>query len=464
MRALPTLAAAVMLVLPGPAAAGLRKGPYVQQVTSTSAVVMFELATPAPAAVRVRAGREATGAGAEWVIRAPPATLHEVPVTGLSPSRRYAFTVEAGGARERGEIVTAPLAHEAFSFIVWGDTRSGDEIHRELCARLALETPDFIIHTGDLVPAGADLASWQTFFDIERELMRAVPVYPVMGNHDYQGVARRDENFRRYFSLPPDSPNPERYYAFSWGNSRLIVLDTTEPSFSLAEQTLWLEEQLAAAAASAEVSHIFVTMHHPLYSTATHGPLAGARLAWAPLLERYRVDLVFAGHDHVYERLTHGGLRYITTGGGGAPLYFQRREPAAEDGAASLVFDRSYHYARVHVAGDFVEVAVVALDGRLIDGFTLGARPTGACRTAGDCHGLVHASCEGAWRCAGQVCSWPCEGAGVAAVTETTPAPAPAPPLVAAPGGAWATSGRALWLGLLGLCLAGAAFVLRRHR
>jgi 3',5'-cyclic AMP phosphodiesterase CpdA len=458
----PVCTAAVVLTAAAPALAGVfRKAPYVQNVTRTTAVVVFELWAPAPAVVHLReAHGSASAPAAEWVVRAPAAPLQEVRVTGLQPSRRYGWTVEVGGARETGEIATAPLPHEAFSFIAWGDTRSGDDAHRALCERLALETPDLILHTGDFVSGGGDNVGWQTFFDIEHELMRRIPVYPAIGNHDREGLLRRTEHFRRYFALPDDSPNPERYYAFTWGNSRFITLDSTEPSFALAEQTLWLEEQLKAAVGDPEIRHVFVQMHHPLYSTSTHGAHEGARVAWAPLFERYRVDLVFAGHDHVYEHLARGGVRYITTGGGGAPLYFRRRQPPAEDAAASVLFENSHHYVRVHVAGDAVEVAAVRVDGEVIDSFAFGTRPAGVCRADRDCDGLTHPACPGAWRCLGQACDFRCNAA--VPVRPAAAAPAPAEPAAFAASGA--DRRRALWLGVLALCCVGGALLLRRKR
>jgi predicted phosphodiesterase len=454
---------ALAVTVPCPAAARVfRKGPYVQNVTRVSAVVAFDLWEAAPAVVRVREVAEVRTGGTEWVVRSPGMSLHEVRLTGLKPSRRYAFRVEVSGAYDEGEIATAPLPHEAFSFVVWGDTRIGDEVHRTLVDRVALEAPDFVIHTGDLVSAGGDAAGWQAFFDIERDLTRRVPVFPAIGNHDREGLLRRTESFRRHFSLPDDSPNPERYYSFVWGNSRFVVLDSTEPSFSLAEQTLWLEEQLRAAAADPDVRHIFAVMHHPLYSTSTHGPHEGARVAWAPLFERYRVDLVFAGHDHVYERLAHGGVRYITTGGGGAPLYFQRRQPPTEDAAASVLFDASHHYVRVHIAGDFVELATVRLDGELIDTFTFGARPAGVCRTDSDCDGLTHPGCPGAWRCMGQACDFRC---GEATVVVARPPEVAAVALIAQRRVALeANRRRAFWFAVLAVCLVAGALLLRRRR
>jgi 3',5'-cyclic AMP phosphodiesterase CpdA len=44
--------------------------------------------------------------------------------------------------------------------------------------------PDFVLHTGDLVAHGHSADEWETFFEIERELMAHVPLFPTLGNHE----------------------------------------------------------------------------------------------------------------------------------------------------------------------------------------------------------------------------------------------------------------------------------------
>ena len=60
-------------------------------------------------------------------------------------------------------------------------------------------------------------------------------------------------------------------------------------------------------------------MHHPLYSSAKrHGSDLRIRNLLEPLFTRYHVQVVFAGHDHVYERTKpQQGIQYFITGAGG---------------------------------------------------------------------------------------------------------------------------------------------------
>src|SRR5262249_50640384 len=81
-------------------------------------------------------------------------------------------------------------------FAVVGDLQrtSGVELWREsnaperrlVVSRLAEERPDFVAVLGDLVFHGSSPIDWAEFDDLTEPLRSAaVPVLPVLGNHDY---------------------------------------------------------------------------------------------------------------------------------------------------------------------------------------------------------------------------------------------------------------------------------------
>ena len=64
------------------------------------------------------------------------------------------------------------------------------------------------------------------------------------------------------------------------------------------------------------------------------------------LCEKYKVDIVFSGHEHMFRELTHGGVRYVTSGGGGMLTHIPS-------------YDGGYlHYVVVRVYGDYVDYEV----------------------------------------------------------------------------------------------------------
>lgn len=99
------------------------------------------------------------------------------------------------------------------------------------------------------------------------------------------------------------------------------------------DQLIWLENDLAS---HQNYTWKFVMFHRPLFSAGHHGSWIEGREAWCPIFDEYRVDIVFAGHDHNYERSKpinytasktspqasySTGTMYIVSGGWGAPLY-----------------------------------------------------------------------------------------------------------------------------------------------
>jgi hypothetical protein len=83
------------------------------------------------------------------------------------------------------------------------------------------------------------------------------------------------------------------------------------------------------------------------------------------------VDLVLSGHDHIYDRGTFQSLKYIVTGGGGAPLYpVQRNDPTARK------VEAAYHFIEVTATREAVRLVVLRADGSVLERCGFGrARP-----------------------------------------------------------------------------------------
>jgi len=167
--------------------------------------------------------------------------------------------------------------------------------------------------------------------------------------------------------VPENGGDTERYYAFTYATTRILVLDSNAYSFALTDQTSWIERELIAARQDPTVRHIFVVMHHPPFSISLHGGNTELRERWTPLFEKYQVSAVFSGHDHVYERAEHNGIHYYVSGGGGAPLYPRRPKSNPIDVEAVKKFERVLHFLRVTVTGNRIEVTGVRADGTVIE-------------------------------------------------------------------------------------------------
>jgi hypothetical protein len=364
LRRRSALAVLCVLAMAGLAEAGpkMLKGPYLQDLAPTSITVMWQMDELVPAKLFV----EGPGGAREQEVTA--ARIVEARVEGLQPSSRYRYRVQVGDESWRGEFATAPAEGKdvPFSFIVVGDSRGGVQQHRRVVQRMSQEVPDFVLGTGDMVDEGHRQDQWQEFFEVENEMFRDNVYFPALGNHDRQGRGRTADSYRAFFSLP-DNGDGERYYAFTYGSSRFLILDSNAYSFALTDQTAWLERELIAARQDQRLRHIFVVMHHPPFSVSLHGGQSDLRERWTPLFEQYEVTAVFSGHDHVYTRAEHHDVHYFVTGGGGAPLYPRRPRSNPIDVAAVKKFERVLHYLRVTITGNRLEVTAIRADGTIIE-------------------------------------------------------------------------------------------------
>ncbi|HJL05770.1 MAG TPA: metallophosphoesterase [Polyangiaceae bacterium LLY-WYZ-15_(1-7)] len=290
--------------------------------------------------------------------------LHALRVTGLAPDTLYAGQVTAPGLEAAVTLHTAPEAatEEAgdLSFLVYGDDRTGHAVHRRLVARMREEEgARFVVHTGDYVEVGGRPGDWQTFFEIAGPLLRDVPIYPSLGNHEIYGPGGR-MRYQRYFVKPSLRV---AFQAWTHGPVKLIALDSNDEWTEDAEQLHWLEEQLAHARDEPGVRFVIVFAHQGPLSSGRHGDHPGmSSLGVAEILRQAEVDLVFSGHDHMYERGDFRGLKYVVTGGGGAPLYRVNRARPSQ-----LAFQPVHHYVRIDVEGKRLAMTVVRPSGDVLE-------------------------------------------------------------------------------------------------
>jgi tartrate-resistant acid phosphatase type 5 len=232
--------------------------------------------------------------------------------------------------------------------------------------------PDFVITTGDNnYPDGAAatidenigqyfhefIAPYRGSFGQGAEKNR---FFPSLGNHDWRAVGA--EPYLDYFELPHN----ERYYDVVVGPIHLFALDSDvnepdgiDPSSA---QAVWLESRLKASSARWKV----VYFHHPPYSSGKHG--GTPELRWP--FQSWGASIVYAGHDHDYERLSIDGLPYVVNGVGGKELYALG---APEPGSVTAFDD--VHGAVLVTADDTVLVSsFVTSAGRELDVLRLGAR------------------------------------------------------------------------------------------
>lgn len=340
MRAIVRGAAMLSVLLACPAASRAQsvRAPYLQSPTETSIVVAWRsaAATPgavcwgsAPTSLTMRAGSGASG------------TDHAVRIEGLRADTQYYYAAaqatcppaSAGDARDT--FRTAPARGSTGAFRMWivGDSGTGGSrqiaVRDTMLAATADRRPDLFLHMGDMAYSSGTTSEFDAnFFAIYADILRQTPCWPTMGNHEGASADSGTQSGPYYeaYVLPTDgsagglASGTEAYYAFDWANVHFVVLDSHDsPRGTTGAMLRWLEEDLAVADATWLVAYF----HHPPYTAGTHdsdteGQLIEMRENALPILEAHGVDLVLAGHSHIYERswLLRGAYDTPTTAGG----------------------------------------------------------------------------------------------------------------------------------------------------
>ena len=241
------------------------------------------------------------------------------------------------------------------NIVVYGDSRPNDERHVDIIDAILKVFPDVVFHTGDLVNEGHKPGLWTRFNIVTRELREVADFYPAAGNHERESVYYYDN-----FVLP----NNEKWYSVDVDGVYFFVLNTNLDVSPGSEQHAWLTAELAATVDTSKFT--VAIFHHPLICTGPHEPKDELRGSLMPLFETYGVDIVFSGHNHLYERSFLNGIYYVVTGGGGAPLYNVHNTSA---NPYSQVLAISFHFCLLNLNGTALAVEVFDVNMDLIDSF-----------------------------------------------------------------------------------------------
>lgn len=336
--------------------ATLSRLPYLQQVTSASADVLFSGDVTDPVAIEVTTpdGSEVGTFQAEPGADSSQRVVH---IDGLEPSTVYCYSL-SGMMTEPAGFRTAPEtgSDSLVRFVAFGDSGSGDSRQEAVFEQLDTVPFDLMVHTGDIAyEKGTSSALTHAFFDVYAPILHSIPAFPISGNHDYKTSSAQP--FREAFDLPknggPDAR--ERYYSFDWGDVHFIALDTELVG---AIQTNWLKQDLVKNSQPWTV----VYLHKPPYSSGYHGSTATVQNAFVPLFERYHVALVLAGHDHDYERTNPiNGVTYVVTGGGG------RGTRSVGHSSFTAYSEDVLHFVDVEVDADTMTIHAIDGVGREFD-------------------------------------------------------------------------------------------------
>jgi hypothetical protein len=183
-----------------------------------------------------------------------------------------------------------------------------------------------------------------------------------LGNHDEIDQTR----------YPLFGMEGQRYYTFSPAGSdvRFFALDSVMPDPG---QIAWLERELRRSTESWKVAYF----HHPIYSSgARHGSDEDLRALFEPVFLELGIDVVFAGHDHFYERIKpQKGIAHFVIGSGGklAAGDLEKNSPLTARG-----FDTDYAFLAGEVVADQMYFNGITRTGGIMDSGIIGRRTDSA--------------------------------------------------------------------------------------
>ncbi|MEV4173653.1 metallophosphoesterase family protein [Nonomuraea sp. NPDC049709] len=325
-------------------------------------------------------------------------TYHTVEFTGLQPNTRYTYRVGDGTNWSAWtDFTTAAAGFEPFSFIYYGDAQNYiDSAVPRVFRQAFADRPQAkaIVNAGDLIDSANSEEQWGQWFKAGGFIDGQVNNISIPGNHEYSGGL--STFWRPQFPYPDNGPGnaelKQTVYTLDYQGVRFIGLDTNYQSNAtlMAAQTAWLEGLLKDNPNKWTV----VTFHHPVYSTTGTRNNPNVRAQWAPLLEKYGVDLVLQGHDHSYGRgnqvaarksaTVHNGVPYVVSVSGGKMYALNGGENWTGNGAeVRSTSQNTQLYQLIDVAEDTITFEARYANGEHHDGFVIRKNDKGE-RTVND--------------------------------------------------------------------------------
>lgn len=297
--------------------------PYLQSPTADGITVMFQ--TRAIAHCWIEYGTDTLNLKKVQALQNGQAVCdieNKVRLSGLKPATSYYYRLcarEIGDyqaySKSFGDTVRTsffsfrlPETNEQdFTAIILNDMHGYGETEKALAEVSKQIRPDFVVFNGDCLPEPASREEAMENINRLARLFNAssLPVFFVRGNHEIRNAYSVGMN-----SLI-DYPDGKTYSAFSWGDTRFIILDCGEDKedthkvyaglndFSgfREEQTLFLQEELNSKPFKKAKRHILIN-HIPLWGN--YDKYTPCPEMWGPLLKKAQIDINLSAHTHRY--------------------------------------------------------------------------------------------------------------------------------------------------------------------
>lgn len=232
---------------------------------------------------------------------------NEVSVTGLTPNTEYFYRLGDGMNFSSVYSFNTRDLTDGYNAILVGDpqigsggTLNGMTSWQNTVTQAITNFPDtsFILSAGDQVNTASNEAEYNGFFSPAE--LTSIPLIPTIGNHDNAAL------YQKHYNSPNESAvygttSAGGDYWFTYGNTLYMVLNSNTQSITTHDA--FMREAISAAGTG--IVWKVVMFHHSIYSSAGHSTESGIRAfrnGLYPVMDKYDIDAVFAGHDHCYTR------------------------------------------------------------------------------------------------------------------------------------------------------------------
>ncbi|XP_057777880.1 probable purple acid phosphatase 20 [Salvia miltiorrhiza] len=258
--------------------------------------------------------------------------IHDVVIGPLTPNTSYYY--RCGSTNSPPEFsFTTPPSQFPIKFVVVGDLGQTDWTSSTL-DRIAETKYDVLLLPGDLSYADMNQPKWDRFGIMVQPLASQRPWMVTQGNHEVERIKLLHPTpFTAYnarWVMPyEECASPSNlFYSFQAAGVHVIMLGSYADFRPASDQYRWLQADLGKVDRR-RTPWVVAAVHAPWYnSNGDHQQeyeSVGMMQAMEDLLFRARVDVVFAGHVHAYERFVRVykdkpnecGAMHITVGTGG---------------------------------------------------------------------------------------------------------------------------------------------------
>jgi|GEM_PF-354835 len=253
--------------------------------------------------------------------------VYRAAVTGLKPGTSYLYRAGNGnGWSNVFSFTTEANDNHSFTFLHASDTQAVTKadysIWGKAVAPMIIKYPDtsFIIETGDLIDTTDREDEWRSFFLACPDVFGNYAFMPVVGNHE-QINGNEAVSFRQHFTVPANGASspvtPGTTYSFDYGDAHFAVLNSES---DLTTEKAWLDNDLSKTSKKWKI----VATHRGIYEA--NGISTTLLDAFGSILDKYGVDLVLQGNEHVYMKsfkmkngqVSDTGTIHLESGGAGS--------------------------------------------------------------------------------------------------------------------------------------------------